>query len=375
VPLTLDGGAFVFKSRSGTNGSATLSNVTLNSGASLFSVNPTNGTATLNLGLTRVANSGATVTFTGAAAAGVGDNGRVFLASAPTLSNGIIGGWATVFDIDSNNISTALQAGFATYEPASGVRMLSFLNSTFAVGNNVRLSAANTVPSGGATINSLAMFNAAFTLGFTNAADTLTVQSGGILTGLDNSARSIGTAAIPGQLMAGAGQSEMFIHSGANTLTVNSKIIDNGATSLNLVLDGMSQTTNNPTITLTGANTYTGTTYINGVIVNLNTTGAPAIPGNVIVSGGNNGSDSLPIANATVTLNQASQIAPTATVTINGGSELNLNNFNNTIAGLTFTNDGGSNGNNGPTILTGVGTINATNLGNAISIPTAISAP
>ena len=114
----------------------------------------------------------------------------------------------------------------------------------------------------------------------------------------------------------------------------------------------MSQTANTPTVTLTGANTYTGTTFVNGIIVNLNTTGAAAIAGNLVISGGNNnGTDSLPIANATVQLLQSNQIATTATVTINGGAQLNLNNFNNTIAGLAFTNDGGSNGNNGPGVV------------------------
>ena len=48
------------------------------------------------------------------------------------------------------------------------------------------------------------------------------------------------------------------------------------------------------TITLQGTNTYTGTTYVNGVNLNLNnTTGGLAIPGNIVASGNtNNGSDS-----------------------------------------------------------------------------------
>ena len=64
---------------------------------------------------------------------------------------------------------------------------------------------------------------------------------------------------------------------------------------MNLVLDQMSQQ-NGAAIALANANTYGGSTYVNGVITNLlNTTGSGnAIPGNLIITGGNNnGTDSL----------------------------------------------------------------------------------
>ncbi|MEA3209118.1 MAG: hypothetical protein QOE70_2175 [Chthoniobacter sp.] len=380
--VTMDGGAFTFLGRSGTNGVATLGNVNLNSGASLFTATPANGTATINLGsgtgnvLTRAV--GATVNFQGGG--GVGDNGRVFFNPAntlPTLSNGMLGGWATAIGTDPASTG-GVQVEFATYDAASGVRLLgSYTTGVFAPNNNVRIAASTAVQTGGVTVNSLAMINGAIALTFANATDTLTLQSGGILTGLDSNAKSIGTTAVPGQLTTSAGQQELFIHSGANTLTVNSKIINNGAP-VNVVLDSMSQTANTPTITLTGQNTYTGTTYVNGVIVNLNSANGPAIPGDLVLAGGNNnGADSLTLPSGTTSVLAPNQIADGATVTLNGGAQLSLVNVNETIAALKFTSDGGSNAANGPVVQTGSGIltvasggITATNLTNAFNIAT-----
>jgi autotransporter-associated beta strand protein len=367
VALTMNGGAFVFRSRSGQNGVAQVGDVTLGSGASLFTVTPTNGTSQITLNsLSRTANTGAAATFSSGGA--VGDNGRIVITNAPTLVNGIIGAWATAIGIDPI-AGGGSNAEFATYDPASGIRLAGTYSTALVAGafgsslqnTNVRQSGNVTLGAGGITVNTLTMNNAAAALTFAGATDVLTLTAGGLLTGLDNNAKSIGTAAVRGQLTAGTGVSELFIHVGQNVLTINSAIIDNG-NPLNLVLDGLSQVafTNStaPTITLTGANTYTGTTFVNNVIVNLNTPGAPAIRGNLVISGGNsNGTDSAPIANSVVTLQQNNQIATTAAVTLNGGAQLNLNNFNNTIASLVFTNDGGSNGNNGPALTTGSGTL------------------
>ncbi|MBL9132209.1 MAG: hypothetical protein JNG86_13480, partial [Verrucomicrobiaceae bacterium] len=74
-------------------------------------------------------------------------------------------------------------------------------------------------------------------------------------------------------------------------------------------------------------------------------------------------------------LSRANQIADTAAVTINGGARFQLNRFDETIASLTFNNDGGSNGNTAPSvdsgggILTVTGAITAAAHSNAISIP------
>ncbi|MEA3209273.1 MAG: hypothetical protein QOE70_2330 [Chthoniobacter sp.] len=379
--LTLDGGAFGFVGRTGTQATAAVGAVTLNSGANWIASSGTSGTATLTLAsIARAANTGAAVTFvagTNSRSGALADSQRILITAPPTLTNGIIGGWATV--INGTDIGNNL-ASFATYDPAAGVRGLTGYNYTtaFAAGNNTRITGAAAVPTGGATTNSLTMSGgAAFNLTFGAETDTLTLQSGGLLVGLDAFSHSISTTADFGRLTAGPGQQELFLHNGSNTLTVNARIIDNGAP-LSVVLDSLSQTGNTPTITLAGANTYSGTTYANGVVVNLNAATGSAIPGNLVISGANNnGADSLPLANATLQLLASNQIADAATVTLLGGSQLSLNGFDETIAALKLSSDGGSNGGQGPVVQTGPGTltvgsggISATNLTNAFNIAT-----
>ncbi len=374
APITMNGGALTYNARAGTQGAIQIGNVTLNSGASEFVLNASSGSANLTIGtgtgaaLTRVV--GGTVNFN--SGPGIGDINHVYLAgTAPTQTGGIIGGWATMFQADPID-SLVVEPGFAV-NTTNGLQSLNFNLTTIATGSvptgaNARVNANVTLPGGGVTLNTVSMINAATTtISFTNPTDTLTVTTGGILTGLDNNAKLIGASAGSGNLTAGSGQQELFIHDGANTLTVNSNIIDNGVTGgLNVVLDSMSQTGNAPTIVLAGANTNAGTTYVNGVTVNLSTPGANgssvvAINGNLVLSGGNNnGTDSLAIGNGTTTLSANNEIAFTSNVTLNGGSELNLNSFNNTIASLAFTNDGGGNGGgtaNGPAVLTGLGAL------------------
>ncbi|WP_395730694.1 autotransporter-associated beta strand repeat-containing protein [Prosthecobacter sp.] len=394
VPLTLDGGAFQFISRSGTAGYASIGDLTLSGAANELRLDVGAsagagtgiGTATLNITGTLSRSLGATLNFY-AGTGTMGDNPSILFTSAPTLSNGIIGGWATVIGLDSTVASTTANAEFATYDPVTGVRGLtaamqttSFATSTST--SNLRFGdTAITVPIGGAIVNTLTWngISAARALSFSAGTDTLTLTSGGLLVGTNNAATSIGSTSVRGQLTAGADQSELFLHVGANVLTVNSAIIDNGVSGgLNLVMDGMSQTTSTPTVTLAGANTYLGTTYANGVVVNLNNlTGAGnAISGNLIISGGNNnGTDSMPIANSQVVNLASQQVEDAATVTVRGGAQWTLNGFNETISSLVFNSQGGGTAGNGPIVQTGAGTltltggITSTNLDDVRTVP------
>jgi len=391
APITLNGGAFVYNARSGTQSAISIGNVTLGTGSSVLQVNPLNGSASVTIGtgtgasLSRTALSGSTITFNsnstnaGGASAllggnGVGDAARIFFATAPTLTNGMIGGWATAFQVYGGFNTQVAQPGFATYT-ASGISNINANLTTLATGNvpagvNALATGNLTLPAGGVTLNSLSMFTAGSTISFANASDTLNIQSGGILSGVDANARTIGAAANSGVLTAGgtytAGSQpagvELFIHNAASTFTVNSVIADNktaGAANtvpLTLVLDALSQS--GPIIALTAANTYTGTTYVNGVNVNLNAATGPSIPGTLVIGGGtSNGTDSQNPGNSTVKFLQSNQIAPTASVTVGGGSILDLNGFSNTIGNLTLNSDGGSFSNIGPVVQTGVGVL------------------
>ena len=195
--------------------------------------------------------------------------------------------------------------------------------------------------------------------------DVLTISSGGIISGDDNAARSIGTNAIRGVLDTTG--PEMFIHQGANILTVNS-VIGTGDT-FNLVMDGMSQA-NSQQIILTAPNNYVGTTYVSGVTVDLsNTTGSGlAVTGNLVINGGNNnGTDSLAIANSLVRNFANSQIASTATLTIPSTAEYNSAGYNQTLNNIVFNSLGGDNGGNGPLVTTGSGVLDFLTGATAIS--------
>jgi autotransporter-associated beta strand protein len=379
VAYELDGGAFEFVSRSNAAGSVTLGNLSLVGGNSVLRANPGNtgvGSATVNLGgtFTRTANS--SLTFV--SGAGVVGANPIFYAMAPELTtntNGILGAWATVVTL--NGTTAISNAEFATYDPVLGIRQLNFTeqSATFAAStatSNLRLPGGTyTVGSGGQTINSLTLNGpttggAATTINFAAASDTLTLASGGLLAGLDNFARTIGSTSVRGRLTTSA--STMFLHIGDNTLTINSDIGAAGTGTFDLVMGGLSQTANAPEITLTNANTYTGAAYTNGVILNLNnqTGSGNAITGNLTMTGSTaSGGDTGVVASSTVRNLFGNQIADSATVTVRGGALWDLNGFNETISKLAFNSQGGITGS--AAVLTGIGTLTLTNTADTIS--------
>ena len=395
----LDGGGIVFLSRSGgTQDVLNLGAMTLNTGASVIAqtlgglANATTitGTSTINIAsLTR--SQGATINFTANANNNVqlGDNPRVVLGTGtPVLTNGIVGGWATTQGYNSAiPLSGNASFDFATYDPVTGFRPASY-TAAFGAGNNVNVepnsagASVTTLAAGDTSANSLRIggtgTTTSTTLAFAGSADVLNLQSGGLLSNGFNKPRFIGDSVNVGKLTAGGsastGVSELFIHNGANVLTINTQIVNNpNGAQVALVLGGLSQSS---TIQLNGSNTYTGTTYANGVNVNLNSPGL-AIPGNLIISGGTaNGGDSQSSAQQTVKLLASNQIAASANVTVNGGGLLDLNNSSNTINNLAFAAAGGGAGGIGPVVQTGAtgaltiaGGITAANLFQATTIP------
>ena len=184
---------------------------------------------------------------------------------------------------------------------------------------------------------------------------TLTLTGGGLLAGISNDFNGIviqngnltsGTAGVGGDL---------YVHSASyggsdRTTTISANIIDNAGGAVALVIDGDLTTGSGGanSVTLTGNNTYSGGTFLNsGLLIDVagaNGTTVTAIPGDITVSGGFaiNTNAFGQTAQSILRIMSDSQIKNTATITLNGGSEFDLNNFNQTIANLVINNDGGS---------------------------------
>ncbi len=373
--ISLRGGTINFAGRAQTASSETLGAVTLNKGLS-FITSTAGGTgvnsADLTLtSLTQTPGTYATINFNTANLGQMGSFGRILIgtlngvATDPTtvglgLTNNIIGGWAEV------------QNDFATYIPGLGVAALGAngalqydLINTFngsLITDNVRLTATTTIPNGGKTVNAVSMTGSNIALNFTAGTDILNIVSGGLIG--PNNNQTIGTTAIRGVLTAGgtasSGTNPLYIYNRANTLTVNSQIVDTATaigsgtakTALVLNASGGAITIGN------GTNSYTGGTIVNGGTVNLNvTTGSVAIPL------ATNPADSLIINGGTVTMqNFAGQIDPAAIVTLNGNAVLNLFGAN-TLGGFIFRDDGGGTGGTGVNSNSGTLTVN----GNIVS--------
>ena len=363
APISLRGGTINFLGRAQTASAETLGDVTLNRGFSIIT-SAAGGTgvnsAELTLtSLTQASGSYATVNFNTANLGQYGSFGRILIGTlngiaidATTvglgLTNNIIGGWAEV------------QNDFATYIPGLGVAALGANGAlqydrinTFAGSlptYNIRLTATTTIPSGGTTVNAVSMTGSNIALNFTAGTDVLNIVSGGLIG--PNNNQTIGTTAIRGVLTAGgtnADTNPLYIYNRANTLTVNSQVVDNGVGVTKLVL-----TASGGAITLgNGTNSYTGGTVVNGGTVNLNAT-----TGSVVIPVATNPADSLVINGGTVTmLNTAGQIDPAAIVTLNGNAVLNLFGAN-TLGGLVFRDDGGGTGGTGINSNSGTLTIN-----------------
>ena len=365
VTIELDGGTFEFLSRGAAASTISLGNLSLVGGTSTLrgtggSAGFGNGTLALTGTFTR--SVGATLNIT--SGAGVVGASPYFTATATALgtnTNGILGGWATVYTANGTTVTSDVE--FATYDPIVGIRPLNGVEQTasFAASgatSNLRFTGTQTVPSAGATVNSVTMNSAtAATLAFAVGSDTLTVTSGGILGGAGDVARSIGSATSRGKITSGG--SELFIHNAKNTLTIYSELTG----TLSPVFTSAGQT-GGSVIALANANTYVGTAYVNGVVLNLGVLGATsttdAITGDIVVTGGTtNGTASGAVANSSIALQASNQLADAANLTVRGGARFIGGGFSDTIASLVMQSHGGF-ADGGPLVWTGSGRLTLT---------------
>lgn len=298
-------------------------------------INGSGGAFLTAASLTR--NTGATLNFTGNTLGILYNNtqsGRIIFTSAPTLTNNLIGGWAT---LGGTEFATYISAVDASISPsvAQGVTTLqsyvTTADTTWTSADNVKMvNNSASVPAvytlgGNRTINSLNIQST--TNGITvNNPGTLTIGSGGLLS------NGVANILAGGVLTAGltSGAAELFILSNIAT-TITSQITDNTAGGSVSLVSGLAGvvTTLSPTVD----NTYSGLTTVNaGTLTFGSAAGITVITGNLVVN------------NAAVTFTQLQQIASGKNLTINGagGAVTFAGSGNNVLGAVSFVNNGGA---------------------------------
>jgi autotransporter-associated beta strand protein len=283
---------------------------------------------------------------------------NVVFTTAPTMTgNGGATGTTSVSILPWATVNSTI----ATYDPTDGLRALNTTTEmatlasgmslgTGTAGQNAKIS-ANTTLSANTTINSL--YGTGGTVTFSGAGTTLTDTSGAVVA---NVTFTIGASAGQGTFaLGGEGQ---FFAANTRNLTVNS--IVTGSNGLTIDLDDLNGST--AYVNLAAANTYTGTTTIEGnqaamtvrltnalalqdTTLNYNNYGASFSFGNggatgltVYTFGGLEGAQNITLANNNTT-------AAAVTLTVGGDSDSttysgNLLNGAGAAAGGAFAFDG-----------------------------------
>ena len=274
IPIALNGGKLRFATPAETVGP-----VSLRRGQSSVEI-ANHGGSTTTLTFSSLARSaGATFVAYMSDSGNLGSGGTTLrITDPPPLTGGIVGGWAHAWHYNS-------AADFATYDVASGYRPLSpsgrpgtLAGATPA--SNVRITSVPAVPlAADVTVNSLAYaLNLADTPTIDLGGRTVNVVTGGLLGGF-RAPRLINGKITAGGASPPAGPVELFV---TDFTDIAADIVDNGPTPVSLVVSGRQ------TLRLSGNNTYTGATYVNGPLAQLWVDSPTALPqdGHVHLNGG-----------------------------------------------------------------------------------------
>ncbi len=364
--ITLKGGSIVYQGRAQTATSQTVGGVVLSEGQNMIQAiaggTGVNSAVLTLASLTRPGGSSATLRFPENGLGLVGNNANIIITAAPVLTQNLIGAWAVVDREYASYVATrgvgALSAtGFAGYST-------NFLNRQPLATDNIRATISVPGLTVDTTVNTLAVNSNVAAVNGVPVPTTinlggkkLTLAGGGLLLALsgDNQNITIQNGTITsGAVNVGGDLYLQALNLGGNnrTFTIGAGITDNGTGAVRLIKSSVSGdtavggTTADFTL-ISGVNTYTGGTVINGGNLVIGAGGnipAATIPANgLIISGG----DVSGVGN--VFQDPGGVIAASNIVTVNGLGALTLSG-NNTLAGLVFNNAGG--GTTAPTVTT-----------------------
>ncbi|MDP2324310.1 MAG: autotransporter-associated beta strand repeat-containing protein, partial [Gammaproteobacteria bacterium] len=374
--FTLNGGAITFTGRDNTASSETLGTLLLASGNNNLRADP-GGTGTIRsavLSFGNVTQTNQAVLNVNTAAGQMGSAARITWANGSThLVNNIIpwalsggGEFLSYVDASPDGTSGGLGAlnstGYAGYNGTSLPLTHNDTGNYAVAGNTIAINA------GGLNINALKTTSTgAQVISFAADTDVLNLTAGAYLKN-SNQTTTFGATLDNGRLTAGGtastGVSDLYFFTypnGTSATTINSRLVDNAnGARMRFVYTSYSPTSQ--TIITNGLNSYTGGTTLNGgaafsSVLDLNVAGADGGTTLAAIPLANVAADSLVINNSTVRLLAANQIHFGVSPILNGGAVLNLNNFNQTLAGLTLNNIGATTATT-VTIGTGVLTMN-----------------
>ncbi|MBN8459864.1 MAG: autotransporter-associated beta strand repeat-containing protein [Verrucomicrobia bacterium] len=332
---SLGGGTSTITFQTGTNvtsgtAAVSLASLTLSAGSTNLTttLNPTTATVTIVGNVDRTVGLAKTLKLDGTIAGNAIDG---------VISNGS-GTGASVSVTKSNTSTWTLNNTASTYTgittiSGGALEVASLANggSNSSIGASTNAATNLVFGASGAILRYVGTADVVTDRGFTTSSGTgggATIASSGTGTlGLDNAvAIAYGTA----------NQTRTLTLDGTNTgaNTFSKVIANNGTSATSLTKNG----TGTWTLDGTAANTHTGTTAINGGRLILAKTGVNAIGGNLTIGNAGVGLDYLQ-------LNASDQIADTSVATFNGSGSnagiFQLNNQNETIAGLVSTGGAG----------------------------------
>jgi autotransporter-associated beta strand protein len=284
VPVTLCGGEMSLTGNTlGTT--QTIGSLSLLQGYSTITVNPVGAPAEWSTGtFTRGAGATALVRGPALGTGGTSSVAQIMFSNSPALSNTGTGTSVGILPyLFGDNSPTGNGTDLVTYNVTYGVCLLSGsqYSPSVTANTNVKLTSSAAAVSADTSILALVLANAGTSTQLAiNSGATLTLANGAVL-----STGSTANSITGGTLTFGANSATSYegIVYTASDLTIGSAVTDNGANAVSLTKSGPG------TLNFTGANTYSGGSYIVGGTLQVSL-GASLISGGAItVSGGGSG--------------------------------------------------------------------------------------